>query len=144
METNGHYLRQTGQTVHVINHLQSDKERHHYSFQALLSSCPENIVVLRQFCRQRFFVVDIASDFKRKKLFPNTNYSTPEDMLSVDSQKFADLLNKTSLRNFLLCPSSSLTQNFTLNRVSQARVKIFLSITTVNGLHFRKPPRKQE
>ena len=80
---------------------------------------PENIVALRELCRQRFFVVDTASDFKRKiialldqtfpeyeKLFSDTfgkssvellaNYSTPEEMLSVDAQKLADILNKAS------------------------------------------------
>ena len=80
---------------------------------------PENIVALRELCRQRFFVVDMASDFKRKiialldqtfpeyeKFFSDTfgksslellaNYTTPEEMLSVDAQKLANLLNKVS------------------------------------------------
>ena len=53
MEATGHYwlplyahLRQDGQIVHVINPLQSD--------------------ALRELCRQRFFIVDTAYDFKRK------------------------------------------------------------------------------
>lgn len=83
------HLRQARQTVLVINPLQSD--------------------ALRELCRQRFFVVDMASDLKRKiialldqifpeyeKLFSDTfakssmellaNYTSPEEMLSVDSQ----------------------------------------------------------
>jgi len=38
---------------------------------------PENIVALRELCRQRFFVVDMASDFKRKKFFPNMRNFSP-------------------------------------------------------------------
>jgi len=120
MEATGHYwlplyahLRQTGQTFHVINPLQSD--------------------ALRSLCRQRFFIVDTASDFKRKiialldqtfpeyeKLFSNTfgkssvellaNYTTPEEMLSVDSQTLADLLSKASRGRFGLDKANQIQQ----------------------------------
>lgn len=146
MEATGHYwlplyahLRQDGQTVHVIKPLQSAALRSMFirqtkndTIDALIIAevirfgrycetqvAPENIVALRELCRQRFFVVDMASDFKRKiialldqtfpeyeKLFSDTfgkssvellaNYSTPEEMLSVDTQTLADLLNKAS------------------------------------------------
>ena len=120
MEATGHYwlplyahLRQDGQIVHVINPLQSD--------------------ALRELCRQRFFVVDMAADFKRKiialldqtfpeyeKLFSDTfgkssmellaNYSTPEEMLSVDTQTLADLLNKASRGRFGLDKANEIQQ----------------------------------
>lgn len=123
------HLRQEGQNVHVINPLQSDALRNMYlrqtkndTIDALIVAevirferyyetqvAPENIVALRELCRQRFFVVDMASDFKRKiiallnqtfpeyeKLFCDTfgkssmellaNYTTPEEILSVDTQ----------------------------------------------------------
>lgn len=150
MEATGHYwlplyahLRQAGQTVHVINPLQSDALRNMYlrqtkndTIDALIVAevirfgrycetqvAPENIVALRELCRQRFFIVDTASDFKRKiialldqtfpeyeKFFSDTfgkssvellaNYTTPEEMLSVDSQTLADLLSKASRGRF--------------------------------------------
>ncbi|MBQ6297611.1 MAG: IS110 family transposase [Selenomonadaceae bacterium] len=150
MEATGHYwlslyahLRQAGQTVHVINPLQSDALRSMFirqtkndTIDALIVAevirfgrycktqvAPENIVALRELCRQRFFIVDTASDFKRKiialldqtfpeyeKLFSDTfgkssvellaNYTTPEEMLAVDTQTLADLLNKASRGRF--------------------------------------------
>ncbi|MBO4780346.1 MAG: IS110 family transposase, partial [Selenomonadaceae bacterium] len=150
MEATGHYwlplyahLRQARQTVHVINPLQSDALRNMFlrqtkndTIDALIVAelirfgrycetqvSPENIVALREFCRQRFFVADMASDLKRKiialldqifpeyeKLFSDTfgkssmellaNYTTPEEILSVDSQTLADLLNKASRGRF--------------------------------------------
>ena len=150
MEATGHYwlplyahLRQDGQTVHVINPLQSDALRNMFlhkikndTIDALIVAevirfgrycetqvAPENIVALRELCRQRFFVVDMASDLKRKiialldrifpeyeKLFSDTfgkssmellaNYTTPEEMLSVDSQTLADILSKASRGKF--------------------------------------------
>lgn len=93
MEATGHYwlplyahLRQAGQSVHVINPLQSDALRSMFirktkndTIDALIVAeiirfgrycetqvAPENIQALREFCRQRFFIVDTASDFKRK------------------------------------------------------------------------------
>lgn len=150
MEATGHYwlplythLRQDGQTIHVINPLQSDALRNMFirqtkndTIDALIVAevirfgrycetqvAPENIVALRELCRQRFFIVDMSSDLKRKiialldqifpeyeKLFSDTfgkssmellaNYTTPEEMLSVDSQILADLLNKASRGRF--------------------------------------------
>ena len=160
MEATGHYwlplyahLRQDGQTVHVINPLQSDALRNMFirqtkndTIDALIVAevirfgrycetqvAPENIVALRELCRQRFFVVDMASDFKRKiialldqtfpeyeKLFSDTfgkssmellaNYSTPEEMLSVDTQTLADLLNKASRGRFGLDKAKQIQQ----------------------------------
>ena len=145
------HLRQVGQTVHVINPLQSDALRNMYlrqtkndTIDALIVAevirfgrysqvAPENIVALRELCRQRFFVVDMASDFKRKiialldqifpeyeKLFPDTfgksslellaNYTTPEEMLSVDSQTLADLLSKASRGRFGLDKANQIQQ----------------------------------
>ena len=146
MEATGNWhstLTQAEQIVHVINPLQSDALRNMFirqtkndSIDALIVAevirfgrycetqvAPENIVALRELCRQRFFVVDMASDFKRKiialldqtfpeyeKLFSDTfgkssvellaNYTTPEEMLSVDAQILADLLNKASRGRF--------------------------------------------
>ncbi len=84
---------------------------------------PENIHALRELCRHRFYIIATASDIKRKvialldqifpeyeKLFTDTfgvtsmrlleNYSTPEQILSVDSQTLADLLQKASRGRF--------------------------------------------
>ena len=91
------------------------------------------IVALRELCRQRFFVVDMASDFKRKiialldqtfpeyeKLFSDTfgkssmellaNYTTPEEMLAVNAQKLADLLNEASRGRFGLDKANQIQQ----------------------------------
>ena len=161
MEATGHYwlplyahLRQVGQTVHVINPLQSDALRSMFirqtkndTIDALIVAevirfgryCEtqvalENIVALRELCRQRFFVVDMASDFKRKiialldqtfpeyeKLFSDTfgkssmellaNYTTPEEMLSVDTQTLADLLSKASRGRFGLDKANQIQQS---------------------------------
>ncbi|MBR3746844.1 MAG: IS110 family transposase, partial [Selenomonadaceae bacterium] len=160
MEATGHYwlplyahLRQDGQIVHVINPLQSDALRNMFlrqtkndTIDALIVAevirfgrycetqvAPENIVALRELCRQRFFVVDMASDLKRKiialldqifpeyeKLFSDTfgkssvellaNYTTPEEMLSVDSQTLADLLSKASRGKFGLDKANQIQQ----------------------------------
>ena len=87
--------------------------------------------------RQCFFIVDTASDFKRKiialldqtfpeyeKLFSDTfgkssvellaNYTTPEEMLSVDSQTLADLLSKASRGRFGLDKATQI-QSFAKN-----------------------------
>ena len=147
------HLRQDGQTVHVINPLQSEALRSMFirqtkndTIDALIvvevirfghycetQVAPENIVALRELCRQRFFVVDMASDFKRKiiafldqtfpeyeKLFSDTfgkssmellaNYTTPEEMLSVDTQTLADLLNKASRGRFGLDKANQIQQ----------------------------------
>lgn len=150
MEATGHYwfslyahLRQDNQTVRVINPLQSDALRglfiHETKTDAIdafiiaevvrigrysnTEILPEDIHALRELCRQRFYVIDMASDIKRKiialldqvfpeyeKLFSDTfgvtsmellaNYQTPEELLSVDSQTLADLLQKASRGRF--------------------------------------------
>ena len=140
MEATGHYwlplyahLRQAGQTVHVINPLQSDALRNMFIRQTKNDTIDALIVALRELCRQRFFVVDMASDFKRKiialldqtfpeyeKLFSDTfgkssvellaNYTTPEEMLSVDSQTLADLLSKASRGRFGLDKAKQIQQ----------------------------------
>ena len=160
IEATGHYwlplyahLRKENQIVHVINPLQSDALRNMFlrqtkndTIDALIVAevirfgrycetqvAPENIVALRELCRQRFFVVDMASDLKRKiialldqifpeyeKLFSDTfgksslellaNYTTPEEMLSVDSQTLADLLSKTSRGRFGLDKANQIQQ----------------------------------
>ena len=160
MEVTGHYwlplyahLCQAGQTVHVINPLQSDALRNMFlrqtkndTIDALIVAevirfgrycetqvAPENIVALRELYRQRFFIVDMASDLKRKiialldqtfpeyeKLFSNTfgkssmellaNYTTPEEMLSVDAQTLADLLSKASSGRFGLDKANQIQQ----------------------------------
>ena len=160
MEAMGHYwlplyahLRQAGQTVLVINSLQSDALRLlfirqtkndiidalivaeviHFGRYCETQVAPENIVALRELCRQRFFVVDMASDLKRKiialldqifpeyeKLFSDTfgkssmellaNYTSPEEMLSVDSQTLADLLSKASCGRFGLDKANQIQQ----------------------------------
>ena len=120
MEATGYYwlplyahLRQDGQTIHVINSLQSD--------------------ALRKLCRQLFFVVDRASDLKQKiivllyQIFPEyeelssdtfgkssvellANYTTPKEMLAVDAQTLANLLNKTSQERFGLNKANQIQQ----------------------------------
>ena len=150
MEATGHYwfslyahLRQDNQTVRVINPLQSDALRglfiHETKTDAIdafiiaevvrigrysnTEILPEDIHALRELCRQRFYVIDMTSDIKRKiialldqvfpeyeKLFSDTfgvtsmellaNYSTPEQILSVDSQTLAELLQKASRGRF--------------------------------------------
>ena len=84
---------------------------------------PEDLLSLRELCRQRFYIVDTASDFKRKvialmdqtfpeyqKIFSDTfgksslellsNYTTPEQMLEIDSNTLADLLKKAGRGRF--------------------------------------------
>ena len=150
MEATGHYwfslyahLRQDNQTVRVINPLQSDALRGLFIHETKTDTIdafiiaevlrigrytntevlPENIHALRELCRQRFYVIDMAADIKRKiialldqvfpeyeKLFTDTfgvtsmellaSYSTPEQILSVDSQTLADLLQKASRGRF--------------------------------------------
>ena len=150
MEATGHYwlplyahLRQDGQIVHMFNTLQSDALRSMFlrqikndTLDALIVAdvirfgrycetkvAPENILALREMCRQRFFTVNTASDLKRKiialldqtfpeyeKLFSDTfgkssvelsaNYTTPKEILSVDSQTLANLLIKASRGRF--------------------------------------------
>ena len=80
---------------------------------------PGDLQAMRELCRQRFYIIDMASDLKRKviallnqvfpeyeKLFSDTfgvssmellsQYTTPEEMLSVSSQQLAEVLEKAS------------------------------------------------
>lgn len=146
MEATGHYwltlythLRNDGYTVHVINPIQSDALRGMYIRKTKTDSVdsviiadvirfgrycetsvePGDLQAMRELCRQRFYVIDMASDLKRKvialldqvfpeyeKLFSDTfgvssmellsQYTTPEEMLSVSSQQLAEVLEKAS------------------------------------------------
>lgn len=146
MEATGHYwltlythLRNDGCTVHVINPIQSDALRGMYIRKTKNDAVdsiviadvirfgrycetsvePGDLYALRELCRQRFYVIDMASDLKRKvialldqvfpeyeKLFSDTfgassmellaRYTTPEEMLSVDSDQLAQLLEAAS------------------------------------------------
>lgn len=150
MEATGHYwmalythLRKDGFTVYVINPIQSDALREMYirktkndsrdsfiiaevirfgrfSQTAIASS---DILALRELCRQRFYIVDMISDLKRKvialldQIFPEyqklfsdmfgassiellSEYTSPEEILAVDTAKLADLLNTASRGRF--------------------------------------------
>ena len=146
MEATGHYwltlythLRNDGFTVHVINPIQSDALRGMYIRKTKTDSVDSVIIAdvirfgrycetsvetgdlqaMRELCRQRFYIIDMASDLKRKvialldqvfpeyeKLFSDTfgassmeilsQYTTPEEMLSVSSQQLAEILEKAS------------------------------------------------
>lgn len=146
MEATGHYwltlythLRNDGFTVHVINPIQSDALRGMYIRKTKTDSVdsviiadvirfgrycetsvePGNLQAMRELCRQRFYIIDMASDLKRKvialldqvfpeyeKLFSDSfgvssmellsQYTTPEEMLSVSSQQLAEVLEKAS------------------------------------------------
>ena len=146
MEATGHYwltlythLRNDGFTVHVINPIQSDALRGMYIRKTKTDSVdsviiadvirfgrycetsvePGDLQAMRELCRQRFYIIDMASDLKRKvialldqvfpeyeKLFSDTfgvssmellsQYTTPEEMLSVSSQQLAEVLEKAS------------------------------------------------
>lgn len=146
MEATGHYwltlythLRNDGFAVHVINPIQSDALRGMYIRKTKTDSIdsviiadvirfgrycetsvePGDLQAMRELCRQRFYIIDMASDLKRKvialldqvfpeyeKLFSDTfgassmeilsQYTTPEEMLSVSSQQLAEVLEKAS------------------------------------------------
>lgn len=146
MEATGHYwltlythLRNDGFTVHVINPIQSDALRGMYIRKTKTDSVdsviiadiirfgrycetsvePGDLQAMRELCRQRFYIIDMASDLKRKvialldqvfpeyeKLFSDTfgvssmellsQYTTPEEMLSVSSQQLTEILEKAS------------------------------------------------
>ena len=146
MEATGHYwltlythLRNDGYTVHVINPIQSDALRGMYIRKTKTDSIdsviiadvirfgrycetsvePGDLQAMRELCRQRFYIIDMASDLKRKvialldqvfpeyeKLFSDSfglssmellsQYTTPEEMLSVSSQQLAEVLKKAS------------------------------------------------
>ena len=146
MDATGHYwltlythLRNDGFTVHVINPIQSDALRGMYIRKTKTDAIdsviiadvirfgrycetsvePGDLQAMRELCRQRFYIIDMASDLKRKvialldqvfpeyeKLFSDTfgassmeilsQYTTPEEMLSVSSQQLAEILEKAS------------------------------------------------
>ena len=146
MEATGHYwltlythLRNDGFTVHVINPIQSDALRGMYIRKTKTDSIdsviiadvirfgrycetsvePGDLQAMRELCRQRFYIIDTASDLKHKvialldqvfpeyeKLFSDTfgassmeilsQYTTPEEMLSVSSQQLAEVLENAS------------------------------------------------
>ena len=146
MEATGHYwltlythLRNDGFTVHVINPIQSDALRGMYIRKTKTDSVdsviiadvirfgrycetsvePGDLQAMRELCRQRFYIINMASDLKRKvialldqvfpeyeKLFSDSfgvssmellsQYTTPEEMLSVSSQQLAEVLEKAS------------------------------------------------
>ena len=150
MEATGHYwltlyshLRQDGFTIHVINPIQSDALRGMYirktkndTMDTVIIAdvirfgryCESNVEsedlqAMRELCRQRFFIVDISSDIKRKiialldQVFPEyenlftdtfgasslellSQYTTPEEILAVDSSKLAEILEKASRGRF--------------------------------------------
>lgn len=83
------------------------------------SALPADIHALRELCRHRFYIVDMVSDLKRKvialmdQVFPEyeslfsdmfgvtstellLNFTTPEEILDVDTDKLCELLNKAS------------------------------------------------
>ena len=133
------HLRNDGFTVHVINPTQSDALRGMYIRKTKTDSVdsviiadvirfgrycetsvdPGDLQAMRELCRQRFYIIDMASDLKRKvialldqvfpeyeKLFSDSfglssmellsQYTTPEEMLSVSSQQLAEVLKKAS------------------------------------------------
>ena len=110
MEATGHYwltlfthLRNDGFTVHVINPIQSDALRGMYirktkndAIDSMIiadvirfgrycetSVQPGDLQAMRELCRQRFYIIDMASDLKRKVLalldqvFPEYESSSP-------------------------------------------------------------------
>ncbi len=150
MEATGHYwlplyahLRNDNYTVHVINPIQSDALRGMYIRKTKNDAVdsviiadvirfgrycetsvePGNIQAMRELCRQRFYIIDMISDLKRKvialldqvfpeyeKLFSDTfgassmallsQYTTPEELLAVDSEKLAGILAAASRGRF--------------------------------------------
>lgn len=84
---------------------------------------PSKLYELREMCRARFYIVDMVSDLKRKvitlldQVFPEyenlfsdifgltstellKKYSTPEEILAIDTNKLAKIINVTSNRRF--------------------------------------------
>ena len=146
MEATGHYwlalythLRKDGFSVHVINAIQSDALREMYIRKTKNDTrdsfiiaevirfgrhCqtqvePGDIYALRELCRQRFYIVDMISDLKRKvialldQIFPEyealfsdtfgasslellSEHTSPEEILALDTDQLAALLAKAS------------------------------------------------
>lgn len=150
MEATGHYwlnlythLLDLGAVVHVINPVQSDALRGLYIRQTKNDQVDSVIIAdvirigrysesniaqpellaLRDLSRQRFYLVDMISDLKRKvltlldRLFPEyptlfsdtfgvaslqllSTYTTPEDILALDTDKLCEILSKASRGRF--------------------------------------------
>lgn len=150
MESTGHYwlniythLADLGCTVHVINPVQSDALRGLYIRQtkndikdsAIIADVirigrycettisDDKMLALRDLTRQRFYLVDMISDLKRKsltlidrifpeypKLFSDTfgatsleilaNCNTPEDIIAIDTDKLVEMLSTASKGRF--------------------------------------------
>ena len=150
MEATGHYwlnlyikLKELDLVVHVINPIQSDALRNLYIRQTKNDSkdafiiaevirfgrysettlAEPDLLVLRELSRQRFFLVDMIADLKRKVIalldlvFPEyesifsdtfsttslellSQYTTPEEILSIDTDKLATIITKASKGRF--------------------------------------------
>ncbi len=150
MESTGHYwlniythLTDLGCIVHVINPVQSDALRGLYIRQtkndikdsAIIadvirigrycetSVSDDKMLALRDLTRQRFYLVDMVSDLKRKSLtlidriFPEyptlfsdtfgttslellANCNTPEDILAIETDKLVEMLSTASKGRF--------------------------------------------
>ena len=150
MESTGHYwlnlythLSDLGCTVHVINPVQSDALRGLYIRQtkndikdsAIIADVirigrycettvsDDKMLALRDLTRQRFYLVDMISDLKRKSLtlidriFPEypklfsdifgstslellANCNTPEDIIAIDTDKLVEMLSTASKGRF--------------------------------------------
>lgn len=146
MEATGHYwlplythLRRDGFTVNVINAIQSDALREMFirktkndSRDAFIIAevirigrhCETqilsgDILSLRELCRQRFYVVDMISDLKRKvialldQIFPEyaslfsdtfgasslellSEYTSPDEILALNTDELAEILSRAS------------------------------------------------
>ena len=150
MEATGHYwlnlytwLTDKNFKIHVINPLQSDALRNLYIRKTKTDSVDSNIIAdvirigqysethladdkiisLRDLSRQRFYLVDMASDLKRKiitmmdRIFPEyqdffsdmfgktsvqvmKEYTSPEQILEIPTEKLTQLLKKASHGRF--------------------------------------------
>lgn len=146
MEATSHYwlplyghLRERKFTVHVMNPIQSDALRNLYIRQTKTDSkdafiiaevirfgrytsthlVDSDLLALRELCRQRFYLVDMTSDLKRKvialldQLFPEyetlfsdifgvtsvkllMEYTTPDEIAALDTEKLCEFLRQTS------------------------------------------------
>lgn len=150
MEATGHYwlnlytwLSDKSFGLHVINPLQSDALRNLYIRKTKTDSvdakiiadvirigqysetqlADENIIALRDLNRQRFYLVDMAADLKRKiiammdRIFPEyqdffsdmfgktsvqimKEYTSPEQILQIPTERLTQLLKKASRGRF--------------------------------------------
>ena len=150
MEATGHYrlnlytwLSDKDFRLHVINPLQSDALRNLYIRKTKTDSvdakiiadvirigqysetqlADENIIALRDLNRQRFYLVDMAADLKRKiiammdRIFPEyqdffsdmfgktsvqimKEYTSPEQILQIPTERLTQLLKKVSRGRF--------------------------------------------